>query len=94
MNKIICVCLLIFKLNYNNIMDQTLDQSKTPIGPTGPAGPSEQRLNMAQLQESIKVINLSLNKSCKSGTFTLEEAHLIKVCMNNIETAIDFLTKK
>lgn len=43
---------------------------------------------LAQYQESLKLINNALNKSCKSGTFTLDEAYVTKIAFSNLEKAM------
>lgn len=35
--------------------------------------------------ESLKLISNALNKSCSAGVFSLDEAYLIKIALNNLE---------
>lgn len=46
-------------------------------------------IDMVQIKESMRLITTALNKSCKVGAFTMDEAHLIKISTLNIEKLID-----
>ena len=45
--------------------------------------------NFAQIKESFKMINLSLEKGCKAGVFNLDESYLIKISLNNLGTYLE-----
>lgn len=44
---------------------------------------------LSQLKESLKLINNALNKASKSGVYTIDESHLIRLALTNIEKLID-----
>lgn len=44
---------------------------------------------LLQYRESMKLLNNALNKACKTGAYTLEEAYLIKVASSNMEKLIE-----
>lgn len=46
-------------------------------------------IDLAQYQESLKLINNALNKACKAGTFTIDEAYLIKIAFSTIEKTLE-----
>jgi len=46
---------------------------------------------LAQYQESVKLINNALNKSCKAGTFTLDESYVVKIALSNLEKVVSVL---
>lgn len=48
-------------------------------------------IDLSQYQESLKLINSALNKACKSGTFNLDEAYLIRVAFSTIEKTLEQL---
>ena len=47
------------------------------------------QLTMEQVKESFKLINTALNKSCKEGVFTIDEAYIIKIATNNLDKFIE-----
>lgn len=48
-------------------------------------------LDMTQLKEALRVINVSLNKSAKSGVYTLDEAYVVKISLSQFEKAVEIL---
>lgn len=70
-------------MNQNNTSN-TLNNSNT-LNTTDP---------LIQFRESIKLLSNALNKACKGGTFTLDEAYLIRIATNNMEKLIDMYDKK
>ena len=48
-------------------------------------------IDLSQYQESLKLINSALNKACKSGTFNIDEAYIIKIAFSTIEKALEQL---
>jgi hypothetical protein len=49
---------------------------------------------LLQYRESMKLLNNALNKACKTGAFTVDEAYLIKVSATNMEKLIELVEKK
>ena len=48
-------------------------------------------LPIESLNESLKMISLSLDKACKTGGYSLDEAFLLKTSCNNIQKCIENL---
>lgn len=48
-------------------------------------------LDVSKLNNTLNLINTSLNKACKDGTFTLDESYLLKVAMSNMEKLMQTL---
>lgn len=40
-------------------------------------------------RESMKVLNNALNKSAKTGAFTIDESYMIKIAISNMEKLIE-----
>jgi hypothetical protein len=50
-------------------------------------------LDIQPLKESLKLVYQALNKATSSGSFNLDEAHLLKVACGNIETGLNKLNE-
>lgn len=46
-------------------------------------------LTIEQIKESMKLIVTALNKSCKAGNYTLDEAYILKIACSNVEKLIE-----
>lgn len=45
-------------------------------------------LSIPRLKESIKMVHSCLNQACKTGTYSLDEAWLVKIACGNLDKAI------
>lgn len=50
-------------------------------------------LDVQPLKESLKLVYQALNKATSSGSFNLDEAHLLKVACGNIESGLNKLNE-
>jgi len=51
-------------------------------------------IDLNKSNECIKLINNALNKACKGGIFSIDEAYLIKIAFSNIEKIIESVNKE
>lgn len=46
-------------------------------------------IDLTKPEECLKLVNTMLNKSCKAGVYTIDEAYLIKLSMITLEKTIN-----
>ena len=54
---------------------------------------SNQGLTIEGVKESLKMINACLDKGNKAGAYSLDEAYVAKVALNNLNQAVTALEK-
>jgi len=46
-------------------------------------------LDLNQIKEALRVLNVSLNKGAKGGVYTIDEAYVIKISISHIEKTVE-----
>ena len=45
--------------------------------------------DLSQYKECMKLVNIALNKACKAGVYSLDEAYFIKIATANLEKIVE-----